>query len=389
MMLVYHPYWLDALRISREAKRLLTRKWITPEQYKIISAAFITPLYTPKLFERVALLVFTSACVAGAFLFATRLFDDDVNSYYVSSLTIGVLCVAALELLIRFKKAYQAGVDDALLYGGLIFIIGGMLNLANSVYGLPVSLQCAIALPFLIFAATRYVDRLCAAAALLDVLSILFLLQEQHRSIGRIFLSFDMMVLSAVACFSCRQLKNNKRLVPWTNCLNALEITSLCTFYLMGNSYVAQTFIDPEFRLASISGEALKVESAYYLFTFILPISYIVLGLANRDRLLLRVGLLVEGASLLTLRYYFHAIALEHALIVLGFSLILMTAVAIQTLKTAKKGFTHEKTPPQLPEYVAPKALILYDRLTTQREAVKAFEAGDGNLDNRKAPIGW
>jgi hypothetical protein len=112
------------------------------------------------------------------------------------------------------------------------------------------------------------------------------------------------------------------------------------------------------------------------MFTFCVPIFYIVAGLIVRDRTLLRVGLVVEGLTLATTRYYYQSVPLEHALIILGFTLILISVSTMHLLRPKKTGLTFTKVPLQIPEEVPVNAIVLYDRFTAQKEAVRAFEAG-------------
>jgi hypothetical protein len=390
-MLAYHPYWLEASSIVREAKHLLKRDLITPEQFRIIGAAFRTPLSTSNVLERIGLFIFTSACVAGIFFFATEtLADPAFTKHCIPLLAIGMLCFASLELLIGFKKVFRAGIDDALLYAGLVLTIAGLLRVLNTAFpSLPLAVHCLLALPFPVLAAIRYVDRICAAASFVCLIAILWILYQHEYDIGTSLLSFDIMLLSVVAFFTMRKIRGNKMFAPWHSCIAAIEISTLFTFSLAGNYFVVETFMDSSMSLTARATYTINAAPFYYAFTLLVPVSYVVLGLINRDRMLLRVGLIAEALSLLTLRYYVHAIAIEHALIILGISLILMTIVAIQLLKTTRNGFTHKKVPLQLPENVPGEAVVLFDRLTAQKEAVKAFETGNGHFRGGGTSLGW
>jgi hypothetical protein len=389
-MIAYNPYWLEALGISRQAKRLLNRNQISAEQHKIINAAFTTPLYTPKAIERVFLFFFTSICIAGAFQLTEQIIgsvEDEV--LYSLMAALGLICLASLELLIRFRKVYQSGVDDALLYGGLILILYAVAGYVDSTgRDLQLGVLCTIALPLLTIAAIRYVDRVCTAAAFACLTAIVILLQKKYAG-GDVLLSAGTMLFSSGVYFVGRRMKTRRHLASWLPCIDALVISSLFAFYLAGNSFIARTITNPAMH-ATIDGvHTLSTTGFYYAFTLICPLCYVVIGLAYRDRILLRVGLLVEVISLVTLRYYAHTMPLEHTFIILGVSLIMISAVAFQLLKSNKKGFTHEKVHLLLPENVPTDALVLLDRFTAQKEAVKEFEAGNRAFGRSGASLGW
>jgi len=123
-MLAYNSKGIESLEVSQAAKRWLESRIISPEQYQNIKSAHAAPLYTPNIFVRIGLAIFTTICVGGFVALFGLMFtsggDSGISMWFI---TMGVCCAIGLELLIRNKNLYCAGIDDALLYTsiGLLF----------------------------------------------------------------------------------------------------------------------------------------------------------------------------------------------------------------------------------------------------------------------------
>ncbi len=388
-MLAYHPYWLEAWAMTREAERLARRRLITAEQMKIIRAAFSNPLYVPSTTERMTLYLFTCIAIAATFFAGVNLFPGPLGEATpVHSLLTGLLCIVVLEVLLKLKKPFRAGVDDALLQVGLALILVGTNGIMREMTLISPLLGTAlVALPLFAVAAIRYVDRFVATAAFACLLLIVYL-SYYRFSVGSTFLlPFLLMAVSGAVYAWHRSARTAQALLPWTGSIKSLGIASLISFYLAGNTFVLQHVLT--LPIVDRAAEPVGLASVSFVLTLCVPLVYIVAGLIVRDRTLLRVGLLVEALTLATTRYYYRSIPLEHALIILGFTLILFSVATMHMLRSKKTGFTLIRVPPlQIPEEVPISAIVLYDRFTAQKEAVRAFEAGKNHLGGG-ASLGW
>lgn len=384
-MLRYHPYWLEAYSITREAEKLARLRLISTEQFHTIRAAFTNPLYVPRRVERVTLFLFGSIAIAAVFFLFVQMFPRvDGATAPEHFLATGMLCIIALELLMRYKKLFRAGIEEAALYAGVAAIIyGGGHLLAPLFHSTVMLVTSAIAIPIFTLAALRYVDRLCALAAWVSVLTLLFtFLAEMHAYI----FPFAAMLFAAAAYVFQRRAHMLKPLRVWRQCIEAMRSAALVTFYGAGNTFVMHLLLKPDaLDVASAPIGLLQLSS---VSTFAIPLAYVVGGLIKRDRALLRVGLVTELLSLATLQYFNQMLSIEHALIVLGLSLMLLSIGAIQVLKTKKTGFTFVQVPLQLPEEVPLPGIVLYDRFTAQKEAVRALESGRRQVGGG-AWLGW
>lgn len=386
-MLAYNPYWLEAFAVTRSVERLAREGIITPDQLNIIRAAYANPLYVLRGSERMTLFLFTSIAIAALyFLIAELLPAQNPSGGPMHLLAAGMLCLATLEVLIKFKKTYRAGVDDVALYAGLAFVVSGITKLMNpSSESGSLFTASLIAFPLLVVAAIRYVDRVTAVAAFVCLLSIVFGLCRNVGISGSALLPLVLMSVSGMVFALQRLIRSRRRLAPWLICIDASAVAALLSFYLCGNTFVLQQMLPH--NSASYASVAAVMPLSFAL-TLAIPIAYIVWGLVARNRTMLRVGLLVEVLSLATARYYNPSIALEHALIIVGMTLLLLSVVTIQLLKSKTEGFTFEQTPLQLPGRMPLNAIALCDRWTAQEEAVRAFEAGKSRIGGG-ASLGW
>jgi hypothetical protein len=79
----------------------------------------------------------------------------------------------------------------------------------------------------------------------------------------------------------------------------------------------------------------------FYAFTAVVPVAYIFLGLQQRDRLLLRAGMVLLVLSVLTFRYYFSLGNPEVLVTLAGAALVIFAYVAIRLLKRGDLPFTY------------------------------------------------
>ncbi len=131
----------------------------------------------------------------------------------------------------------------------------------------------------------------------------------------------------------------------WKNYLNGLlliSITALICFYAAGNYFVVREASVSMLGLDLKEGESIPFGLLFWIFTIIIPIMYIVRGIQKKDAVLLRVGLLLVAAIIFTVRYYYHLMPAEIAMVLGGIIFIGIAWALIKYLETPKFGFTHK-----------------------------------------------
>ncbi len=391
MMLAYNPTWIASLVISRTAKRWMESGILLPEQYASIKTAHATALYSPNLFVRIALYIFTSICVSGVVGLVGLVFSvagaDALTGLF---LVLGIGAIVVLEVLIKQKHLYCAGIDDALLYSGLGLMIGGVLGMVFlNKSDWPAILPALVALPFLVAASVRYADTLTTLAS---YMCLLFIICQPLTEMGPVkaYLPLVVMVVSAIAYAGAVIVGRKNSFQSWETCFAVLEIASLVTFYLGGNYFIVRQFTDLLLQFQIPEGTDIPLAFLFYGLTVVVPIAYIVAGILRRDSILLRVGLLAAAFSVFTFRFYFHIAPPEVALTIGGIILIGAAFIAIKYLKIPKKGFTHERLLTRRLENLDTEMLVVSNTLgATAQQPQDQFKGGGGTFGGGGSTGNW
>lgn len=386
-MKAYPLQWATQEAMQTVATRWFRRKLLTGAQHQAIKAAYQPDFYRPGLLMRVGLVLFTCVGVAGAAAFLA-LFGAAarIEDFRLLGWAVALGCLGTQEIIIRNFRHYRSGADSALLYIGLGVLA---LLLADTIDSLtPPAIRYSLGfvsfhhilllvplLGLLVLAALRYADRLVAAATFLVLLALLANLLLLLPA-GRLLLPFALM-LTAVGIY---QLVQRWRLRPdylyYRPCLIVLEVLALALFYLAGNYYMVRE------GNAEISGlyvsTQIPLAPLFYLFTAVIPLTYIAVGLRKPSRLWLLTGLAAAAFSLFTLRYYRSVLPPEIAAVLAGAFLLALAVWATRYLRPARHGLT------SLPDADQPTHLNLESLVVAQTAQVPAspapgFEFGGGH----------
>ncbi len=338
-MIAYSSQWLEALQVRRQAAIWHKKSLIGPEQYEAILAAYPVGFYMPNAFVRIGLAIFTWVLVSSAFgILGIALLADmpGETGIGVTLLFFGVFNMIGLEIVIREKHHYRSGIDDALLYLGLGFIVSGLALLLSS-FDEPLPLVL-VALPLLVIGAIRYLDRLVTICAFMCAVSILFLVLIKAGAAGRLVLPFLLMAFSGAGYAAVCRFKEQVSLRLLEECLEVLEGLCLLTFYLAGNYFVIRELSEVWFEQSHV-----PLAFVFYGFTALIPPLYIYFGLKNRDRLLLRTGMVLLAMAVFTFKYYFSLGHTEIMITGAGALLVTVAYVTIRFLKREHLPFTYAK----------------------------------------------
>ncbi|MBX2991105.1 MAG: hypothetical protein KF749_08055 [Bacteroidetes bacterium] len=390
-MIIHNMEWVRKLRVVREVKQWLSSGIISTAQYDAIKTAYTTPLYTPTLFIRIVLFVFTCIALLGVygiiFLAVSPTKDSAFAFFFVVT---GVLSFVAMETVVKQRKFYEAGIEEALLYAALGLTIGGVVLLyTDATYApRPGVVPWIIALPFLMFGAMRYADRLVTAAAYLCALAVLLVPLAEGGPVAKAVLPFVAMAAAALTYVLVQKYGKRKSLEPWKECLFVVELLALVAFYCGGNYFVVREGNEILMGAPIPEGKDIPLAFLFYALTILTPVVYVVRGLMIRDHLLLRTGLLAAVASVLTFRYYYAVVPPETALTIAGAALFVIAALSIRYLKTDRNGFTHRNILKEKLKDVNVEGLLISQTLGPAPQAVKK-ESGGGEFGGGGATGNW
>jgi len=375
-MIAYNSESLDNLAIQQDAAEALKRAVITPEEYEQIRQAHPVRLYTPNFFVRIGLIVLTVvAVVCGAGLFLLLTMGPSDRGIGTILIFFGISCYVVLELFVHLRRFFRAGVDDALIwmagsliFGGIYFVDGNMSAVTGS----------WILVVLAGWGALRYADRVMTLVAYGALISAVYHMVLDDVAFGSAILPFVIMAVSVVAYLVATPLALAEAGRHYRSCLLLLRMAALVTFYLSGNFYVAQKIN------ASIHGETAIVPLGWLWWglTCIVPVFYILAGLRRKDAILLWTGMGLVAAAIGTIRYYYHLLPAEWAMIFGGIILIAGAYGLIRYLRVPKEGFTSAAPDePHVLETLHVESLAVAEALQSVAQPLdqgKGFGGGSG-----------
>jgi hypothetical protein len=125
--------------------------------------------------------------------------------------------------------------------------------------------------------------------------------------------------------------------------LTLATITCLVCVYAAGNYFVVREASIEMFNLSLNEGQDIPFGWLFWMFTIVIPLLYIGRGIQKKDAVLLRVGLLLVAAIVFTVRYYYHVIPAELAMVLGGMFFIILSYALIKYLHQPRYGFTYKE----------------------------------------------
>lgn len=344
-MKAYNPLWSENDFIQKTTQKWLKKGFLSKEQSLEIEKAYPHDYYDPNIFLKIGLFIFTnlaaSVAVSLMSIFFYWIYENHFTSgIVIQSLLVGSVFFVLLESLIKGRKLYHSGVDNALIYMALGSFCTAVYFLFEKLSP-PTWLFLILLLPLFIATTIRYAESVVCTLTYFLVIGICVTIALES-SWGKTLLPFIVMIVSAGLYFTVKKLSNRKDYLYYETCLTILKTLSLVTFYLGGNYFIVRegnALINNIYR--SVSPQV-AFAPMFYFFTAIIPFAYIVFGLRYRDRLILILGLITSGFSIFTYKFYFSIIPIEIMLTLGGILLIALAGGLIHYLKTEKKGFTYQ-----------------------------------------------
>ncbi|MDJ1500066.1 hypothetical protein [Xanthocytophaga agilis] len=378
-MLAYNSQWLNNNQIQEQTKNWFKRNLISQEQSLLIQQHYPAGFYTPNAFIRIGLGFFAAILLGAAqsfFWAVVGLASGGDGMFGVMGflyLLQSVGCFFILESFIKSRHHYASGIDDILLYTTVGEMIAGMCLLAPEMDD-PIPYLC-IGLPFLVIGAVRYIDRILTVLVYGCLLTIVLLIVNKIPGMALYLLPFTGIGFSLAAYFLVKKYQKLYSLRYWLGNFQIIEILSLITFYLSGNFLFIQESAEELFGLPVV-----PMGWFFWTFTLSVPLGYMYLGLKNKDRGMLWIGLGCVAFAVFTFRTYFHVMPLPYAASLAGGFLFVLAYVAIQYLKKGIPGFTYEPEDTNKPVFLEAEALVVAQTLGHSQTPEKDFSFGGGQV---------
>lgn len=340
-MIIYNKEGLKNVYIQDQSEEAYHSHLITESEFKNIKEKYSTGFYTPNLFVRIGYFILTLIACLCLGLLLSLLFDAaHIIDNPLWPLILGLCNYFILKFFTKNNRLFRSGIDDALLWitiglitgsfiwavydrGGIGFILSGFVLLLSSYF------------------TVRFADQLMGAVACLSLLALAFFSCIKLGNIGITIMPFVIMFFSFIIFYGTYRMEKNMQAINYRHCLEFVQFISLLTFYAAGNYFVVQKLSYQIYSSTIESNFAIPFGWFFWLWTVLMPLVYISLGIRKKNLLLLRTGLLLVIAAAYTFRFYYHLFPVELALVVSGVILLAVVFLVIKYLKFPKKGFTY------------------------------------------------
>jgi hypothetical protein len=344
MKSAYNHTWLRNLEIVKEAKSWRNHKIISPEQFKAIAEHYPSNFYHPNLMIRILLFIASFIGLFGVIGLIALMFEELIDEQYTAcalGVILGVGCVVIADrVAIAQKNHYKSGITELLVYAGLLCFILGVTGFADWNNERLTWIVCLITLSF---AAYRYIDLICTAAAMLTLAGYIFFELYGIGGIVQNLIPIFFIVLFTPFYFFVRKRKSDAASQPWENPLILLEAMSALLIYAAGNYFVVRELSQELLGFYLQDGEDIPFAFLFYGLTVIIPLIYLYFAIKKKDVVLLRVSLIVIAFSVFTFKYYFSLNRPEFTLTLAGVVILGITLYMFRYLRTPKYGYTREQ----------------------------------------------
>lgn len=346
-MIIYNKTWLDNLHLNQEAQQLHNAGCLTAEELKTIKDTNPVGFYTPGVFARCGLFLLTCIGTSFSFSFLSLMMSSSgVIDSFGWFLFLGLICTIALEVLVRSKHYYRAGINDALLwiaFGLLAIATGWMLRVDSYGYGHTRYLPTSMIILFIsLYYSLRYANTIMSIISCLLLFAVVFFAWQQAGSFGNATMPFVIMIVAGIVYFQATKLIKKAKKQYYKECLTMVQIVSLMVLYVAGNYFVIG-YLNNMLNNVITDGPptGIKLGLFFWAWTMLLPLLYILRGVMKKNIMLIRIGLVLFAVAIFTFRTYYHVMSAELAMIIGGIALLAIAYAITRYLKTPKHGFTY------------------------------------------------
>jgi len=337
-MKAYPNKLLENTFLVEESKSMRNGKFISPDQYFVIKTKYEQLKTQPNILVRAGFFflgILLYASIAGAFaLISMPVWDHGNFDFSILIFIYAAIGLAASEFFAK-NNYYNFGLDD-------LFVLGFQVMLFTAI---EVSTESKIAVLIVMgitgtLSCLRYVNSLSALVSLIGIAGTVAVLIVDYRIISTAFLPFVMLSLAGLLYWIFTVLKKHPEAYFYRCALQLLQVFSLILGYASVNYLVVRELSAELLGIEVKPGEDIPFAFLFYGLTFLIPVGYIALALKKKSREFLIVGLLAFAFSIFSIRYYYHLMPIEAALILGGMLLFGIACFGIARLKNKESGVT-------------------------------------------------
>ena len=375
MMQAYKSSSLYNKYVRQKASEAFHSKSISAASYEKIVQAHSFDLYTPNYFIRIALGLLTIVAVLFSTLLIWLISGESGDNATVALLMLtAVICYTALELFVRSKQYYNAGIDNVLMCSVVVYILSAFLinDYANSYI-----ITSGFMLIICLWLCIRFTDAFMAMLSCCSLLLLVFFICMKMGDVGKTIIPFILMITSALVYFITKELLNKQQSSFYDFCFTSVLFLTLITFYASGNYFIVKELSDKIFP--DSTGNSIPLGSFFWIFTITIPPAYLFWGILKKDVLFIRTSMGLIAATIFTIRYYYTFFPAEIEMLMIGILVIAISYVLIKYLRTPKHGFSFEKDAYNKNDLRNAEALIIAQAFGKKTSESKGFEFGGGS----------
>jgi hypothetical protein len=322
---------------------------ISKEEKEKIEQTHEVGFYSPSFWVSLGLFFFTTVAISSAsgfitFFIASSGMIEEIG-FQIIGFLLGITCLFMAENYKQKEHFFKAGTDNALVWAGSGFLIGNVFwILFETEMAIENAMLIGFFFSFLVcsLATLRYADILAAISAFFCWFLFLFFVCGKLGDFAKALLPF-ISLANAIGIYLLVQKWNTDKInIYYGSCFAIIKAAALLMAYISVNYFVVREMSAVMFDLALAEGEDIPFAALFYFFTFAIPVFYIFFGLKTKDRLMLRIALLLVVISILTIRHYHSVLPIETAMTVGGCILLGISYFLIRYLKTPKHGLTYQ-----------------------------------------------
>ena len=373
-MQIYKPSQLYNRHVQERASEAVEEHLLSGDSFQKIKEAYPDTLYTPNFFIRIALVLLTAVAVlfsAGIFGLLFWSSDDSIIS---SLVFLGLVCYAVLELFVRKKWFYNAGVDNTLMVSIVVFIAAAFF-VAD--FSFNTRLLSAVMILLCGWLCLRFTDAFMAVLCYIFFFIFLFANIIEFGSLARMVAPILMMVCSITVYIVFQRLSVVHNFNSYNGCYKAIMLCALLSFYLSGNYFVVNKLSIELFAVPLTTSTLMA--GMFWFFTVAIPLLYLGFGVVRKDKMLIRTGLLLIAAAIFTVRYYYAIFPLEITMFIAGMLMITTSYGVIRYLRIPRYGFVFKIKNAGMNLVEQAESLITADRFGTTASVETGFDFGDGS----------
>jgi len=361
--------------VQQKTSEAFEAQYINADTFKKILEAHPSSLYTPNFFIRIALGLLTVVAVLFFGLLVWLISGADHDYAFVALFFfLCIVCYIALELLIKQKQYYNAGVDNVLMCCSITFLIAAFLTEDFSNNDIITS---GMIILFCLWLCIRFTDGFMAMLSFVSLYIFVLLLCAKAGIAGKVFAPFVLMLISAVVFIIANTLLKKEQLLIYHVGCRAVKLLAIILFYISGNYFAVNEAGKQLFSLNENMPAVFAI--VYWFFTLSIPLAYMLYGVLKKDLLFIRTGSVLSIISILTIRYYYKLLPAEIDMLIAGLILIALSYALIKYLRTPKHGFTFQNINRNKKDLLNAEALIIAQVFGKSNNKHKGFEFGGGS----------